>query len=31
VTAKGRTQEMTVDQPDSTGEPIVIRFDLGEE
>lgn len=31
VTAKGRTQETTVDQPDSAGEPVVIRFDLGEE
>lgn len=31
VTAKGRTQDMTVDQPDSAGEPIVIHFDLGEE
>jgi hypothetical protein len=31
VTAKGLTQDTTVVQPESAGEPIVIRFDLGEE
>ncbi len=31
VSAKGRVQELTVDQPEPAGEPIVIRFELGEE
>jgi hypothetical protein len=31
VSARGRTQDVTVAQPELAGEPVVIHFDLGEE